>query len=81
MISIGELIDKLSIVNIKIWDATTKAHEAYKNDKHTRANSLFKKVEAMNVQRRELIKEINIFFHENEDALNHKSFKNSIKRI
>ncbi len=80
MMSIGELIDKLSIVNIKIWDATGKAHEAFKSEHQKKANKLFKQVELMNVQRWEIVDKINKFFKEKDDVFNKKTFKNKLKK-
>lgn len=71
---IGDLIDKLTIINVKIWDATQKAHVAYqKNDQKT-AHDLFAKVEMMNVQRKEYINAISAFFSDTKNQLNQKSF-------
>lgn len=69
---IGDLIDKLSIINIKIWHATEKAHKL-KNDK--KIYEILKKIEIMNTQRREYITAINDFFKIKKDLLNDKTFK------
>lgn len=69
--TIGDLIDKLSIINIKIWDATQKAHES--KEKKT-INDFLMKIEIMNSQRREYIQAINNFFGDKNDALNEKTF-------
>lgn len=71
---IGDLIDKLSIINIKIWDATEKAHLLHEKDKQKEANELFHKIEMMNVQRKEYINEINSFFSNKKNHLYQKSF-------
>lgn len=71
---IGDLIDKLTIINIKIWDATQKAHVFYKNNDQEKANELFRKVELINIQRKEYINAINTFFSDKTNHLNHKSF-------
>ena len=72
MEQIGDLIDKLSIINIKIWDATGRAN----TDKDPKiANEYFRKVEIMNNQRREYILAINAFFHTKKDMLNDKTIK------
>ena len=71
---IGDLIDKLTIINVKIWDATQKANIAYDQDKQKEAHQLFEKVEMMNVQRKEYINIINSFFSKKENQLNQKSF-------
>ena len=72
---IGELIDKLTIVNIKIWDATEKSHLFYEQNDQKKTHEYLTKVESMNVQRKELINEINTFFKQRPDALNDKSYK------
>ena len=64
---IGDLIDKLSIINIKIWDATGKGHMAYEAGDDAKAHDLFLKVQTMNVQRKEYINAINEFFGEKEN--------------
>lgn len=74
---IGDLIDKLSIINIKIWDATGKAHEVYKKKNHKKANELFSQIESMNMQRKEYISAINNFFSKKIDHLNKKSFEDT----
>lgn len=71
---IGDYIDKLSIINIKIWDATKKAHEAYVKKDHTRSHELFGMIEAMNIQRQEYIHEINAFFSKQKNHLHTKSY-------
>jgi hypothetical protein len=72
---IGDLIDKLSIINIKIWDATQKAHEAYAKNDQKLSHDLFEKIEEMNIQRKEYIDAINAFFSKKKNQLNQKSFK------
>ncbi len=72
MDKIGDLIDKLSIINIKIWDATGKAH-ASRNEK--KVNEYLRKIEIMNMQRKEYINAINALFYEKKDMLNEKTFK------
>jgi len=71
---IGDYIDKLSIINIKIWDATKKAHESYAKKDHKRSHELFAMIEAMNLQRQEYIHEINAFFSEQKNQLRTKSY-------
>lgn len=75
MEQVGDLIDKLSIVNIKIWDATEKFHIAHKAKNFKKAHDFNEKLELMNVQRRELIKAINSFFSDKQDILNDKTYK------
>lgn len=75
---IGDLIDKLTIINIKIWDATQKAHLFFERDQQEEANELFRKVELMNVQRKEYISAINRFFTKHVDFLNQKSFNKKL---
>ncbi|HJZ23383.1 hypothetical protein A2714_03180 [Candidatus Woesebacteria bacterium RIFCSPHIGHO2_01_FULL_38_9] len=71
---IGDLIDKLSIVNIKIWDATQKAHIASEQDDQQKAHDLFEKVEAMNIQRKEYIAAINAWFTDKKNKILLKNF-------
>ena len=71
---IGDLIDKLTIINIKIWDATQKAHLFHEKNDQKKANELFHKAEMMNVQRKEYINAINAFFTNEKNQLNQKSF-------
>lgn len=71
---IGDYIDKLTIINVKIWDATGKAHAAYEAGDQQKAHDLFEKVELMNVQRKEYINAINAFFTGTKDQMNGKSF-------
>ena len=71
---IGDLIDKLSIINIKIWDATGKGHMAYEAGDDAKAHDLFLKVQTMNVQRKEYINAINEFFGEKENPLHDKTY-------
>ena len=71
---IGDLIDKLTIINIKIWDATAKGHLFHDKGEEKKANELFKKVEMMNIQRKEYINAINSFFSDEKNQLNQKSF-------
>lgn len=77
---IGDLIDKLTIINIKIWDATAKAHFFYDKNDQQKANEFFHKVEMMNVQRKEYINIINSFFSKKKNQLNQKSFADSPKK-
>lgn len=72
MEQIGDLIDKLSIINIKIWDATGKAHATKEIGK---ASELFRKIEIMNNQRKEYINAINAFFDKKQNALNNKTIR------
>ena len=70
---IGDLIDKLTIINIKIWDATYKVHN-YKNKK--KVNEYLKKIEYMNAQRHDYIQEINhITSPKTRNLLHDKSIK------
>lgn len=76
---IGDLIDKLTIINIKIWHATEKAHLLHEKNEPKKANELFHKVEMMNVQRKEYINAINSFFSNEKNHLNQKSFSEDKK--
>lgn len=77
---IGDYIDKLSIINIKIWDATKKAHDAYAKHDQKQSHELLDMIEAMNLQRKEYIQAINAFFSKKKNMLYKKSFSGSIKR-
>ncbi len=75
---IGDLIDKLTIINVKIWDATQRANIAYEKKDQKQAHDLFAKVEAMNMQRKEYINAINAFFTDKVNPLNQKSFSSKL---
>lgn len=77
---IGDYIDKLSIINIKIWDAVGKAHEVYAKKDQKRSHELFEMVETMNLQRNEYIQEINALFSKKKNLLHKKSYSNKAKR-
>lgn len=77
---IGDYIDKLSIINIKIWDATQKAHDAYTKNDQKRSHDLFEMIEAMNIQRKEYINEIDAFFSKKKNLLHQKSYVGSMAR-
>ena len=77
---IGDYIDKLSIINIKIWDATKKAHEAYAKQDQKQSHELMDMIEAMNMQRKEYIQAINAFFSKKKNMLHKKSFSTTVKR-
>lgn len=76
---IGDLIDKLTIINIKIWDATEKSNIAFEKGEQKLAHELFTKVETMNTQRKQYINAINSFFTDEINQLNQKSFSGKIK--
>jgi hypothetical protein len=78
---IGDLIDKLTIINVKIWDATKKANVTYKEGDQKRAHDLFNKVETMNIQRKEYINAINALFSKKVNLLNQKSFKSKVSFV
>ena len=59
--TIGELIDELSIINIKIFMLVEKVQ----NNEHTREEA--KKVQDLNLQRSKLKNAINEFFKENQE--------------
>lgn len=71
---IGDLIDKLSIINIKIWDATQKAHLAHQAGDQDVAHDLFIKIETMNAQRKEYINAINVSLSYKKNPSLGKSF-------
>ena len=62
--TIGEIIDKLSITNIKIYHAVMKAHQ--EEDKKL-SLELFKKSFEMNKERIRIINEVNKYFDEKKN--------------
>jgi hypothetical protein len=59
--TIGEIIDELSITNMKIFYLVDKVHE----DKHTKEDA--KKIQDLNKYRSKLTNEINRYFSEREN--------------
>ena len=60
--SIGELIDKLCIVNLKIWHTEEEIRETEKTNKPEETLGLCDRVVGFNKLRNELIDSINEFF-------------------
>jgi hypothetical protein len=59
--NIGELIDELSITNIKVFYLVDKVQK----DEHTREDA--KKIQDLNRQRSELVNAINSYFNEKQN--------------
>lgn len=59
-ISIGELIDRISIVNIKMWHLDAKVAEENKKDNHEIAGKLAGMSRELNKERADLREEINM---------------------
>ena len=70
LLSMGELIDQLSIINIKMWHVDADLATALKNGDNAQAGTMAGMARSLNAKRADVREEINRQFHGWETGLN-----------